>query len=63
LLPLLFVISISAIKDLFEDLGRHRSDSEENNRKVLVADPKTGVFTLKIWKFLRVGEILKITKN
>ena len=27
LLPLLFVISVSAVKDLFEDLGRHRSDS------------------------------------
>lgn len=24
------------IKDLFEDLKRHKSDSEENNRKVQV---------------------------
>lgn len=33
-LPLACVLLISALKDIFEDLKRHRSDSEENNRKV-----------------------------
>ena len=42
LLPLLFVVSVSAIKDLFEDIKRHRADDQENNRKALVADLKTG---------------------
>jgi phospholipid-transporting ATPase len=45
LLPLLFVVAVSAIKDLFEDIKRHRADAQENNRKALVADPKTGEFT------------------
>ena len=27
LLPLLFVVVVSAIKDLFEDLKRHKSDA------------------------------------
>ena len=30
LLPLSFVITVSAIKDLYEDLKRHSSDNEEN---------------------------------
>ncbi len=34
-MPLFVVIAISAIKDLFEDLKRHKQDKEENNRKVL----------------------------
>lgn len=34
--PLVVVITISALKDLFEDLKRHKSDKEENTRKVLV---------------------------
>jgi len=63
LLPLLFVIAVSAVKDLAEDYGRHRSDSQENNRKVLVANPKSGTFETRIWKFLRVGEIVKIEKD
>lgn len=28
------VVAISALKDLFEDLKRHRSDNDENMRKV-----------------------------
>jgi phospholipid-transporting ATPase len=34
--PLSLIICISAVKDLFEDLKRNRSDREENMRKVLV---------------------------
>jgi hypothetical protein len=36
------VVSVSAIKDLFEDIKRHQADDQENNRKALVADLKTG---------------------
>jgi phospholipid-transporting ATPase len=42
LLPLTFVVIVSAVKDLFEDLKRHQSDAQENNRKVLAANVKTG---------------------
>jgi phospholipid-transporting ATPase len=31
-LPLMVVVSMSAIKDLIEDRKRHRADAEENNR-------------------------------
>ena len=32
MLPLVFVIGVSMIKDIFEDYKRHKSDSEENRR-------------------------------
>ena len=36
-LPLSFVVGISMIKDIYEDYMRHKSDNEENTRKVMVA--------------------------
>ena len=38
MLPLLFVLSVTAIKDLFEDRRRYLSDKEVNNRKCNVFD-------------------------
>lgn len=35
MLPLVFVIGVSMIKDVFEDYKRHKSDNEENNRRTL----------------------------
>lgn len=32
MIPLLFVLSVTAIKDLFEDRRRHKSDREVNSR-------------------------------
>ena len=32
MIPLLFVLSVTAVKDLFEDSRRHRSDHEINSR-------------------------------
>ena len=44
LLPLSFVVVVSMVKDIFEDVKRHRSDNIENNRKVLIGDPEQGEF-------------------
>lgn len=56
--PLSAIVAITAIKDLFEDLKRHKSDNEENNRKVSVF--KNGAFMETIWKDLKVGEVIKV---
>lgn len=32
IVPLMFVVGISMIKDIYEDFLRHRQDNEENNR-------------------------------
>ena len=38
MIPLLFVLSVTLVKDLFEDHRRRRSDNEVNNRQCLVYD-------------------------
>ncbi|RLN42673.1 hypothetical protein C2845_PM01G13810 [Panicum miliaceum] len=60
-LPLAFVLSVTAVKDAYEDWRRHRSDKNENNRtaSVLVG----GVFRPKQWKEVRVGEVLRVVAN
>ena len=35
-LPLGFVVLLSMVKDIYEDLKRHQSDKTENNTKVSV---------------------------
>jgi len=47
-IPLIFVVGISMIKDLLEDLKRHASDKEENNKPVFIF--QNGDFVLKRWK-------------
>ena len=39
-MPLTFVVGLSMLKDAYEDIMRHRSDKEENNRnsKVIKAE-------------------------
>lgn len=49
-MPLSFVILVSMIKDIFEDLKRHKSDNFENNMKVLVGNTNTMQFEQKKWK-------------
>lgn len=62
-MPLLFVLIVSAVKDIFEDMKRHKSDSIENNRPVQKIDAKTGNFIDSQWKHLRVGEIVKVIQD
>ncbi|XP_010683474.1 phospholipid-transporting ATPase 1 isoform X2 [Beta vulgaris subsp. vulgaris] len=58
LFPLLFVLSVTAIKDGYEDWRRHRSDKKENNREAPVL--QLGRFEMKKWKDIQAGEIVKI---
>lgn len=60
-LPLSAIVVITAIKDLFEDLKRHKSDNEENNRMVRIY--RNGGFMESTWKDLKVGEIIKVKKT
>ena len=58
---LVFVIFVSMVKDLLEDLKRWKSDAEENNGGVLVFE--NGFFQKKTWKDLKVGKIVKIQED
>ncbi|KAJ0235198.1 Phospholipid-transporting ATPase 1 [Hirschfeldia incana] len=61
IMPLAFVLLVSAIKDAYEDFRRHRSDRVENNRLALVFED--GEFREKQWKYIRVGEVIKVVSN
>ncbi|GMH30112.1 hypothetical protein Nepgr_031955 [Nepenthes gracilis] len=58
LFPLLIVLSVTAVKDGYEDWRRHRSDRKENNREALVL--QSGHFEPKKWKKIQAGEVVKI---
>ncbi|KYO28935.1 hypothetical protein Y1Q_0009772 [Alligator mississippiensis] len=61
LVPLLLVLGITAIKDLVDDVARHRMDNEVNNRTCDVI--KEGRFKDTKWKDIKVGDVLRLKKN
>ena len=63
LLPLSFVVVVSMIKDIFEDVKRHKTDKLENNRMIYVGNNETRQFEKKKWKEVQVGCIVKILQD
>ena len=59
--PLIIILIVSGVKDLFEDLKRKRSDNQENNREAMILE--NGIFHKEIWENLKVGNIVKINEN
>uniref|UniRef100_A0A8C9TEB2 Phospholipid-transporting ATPase n=1 Tax=Scleropages formosus TaxID=113540 RepID=A0A8C9TEB2_SCLFO len=58
LAPVLFILSVTAIKDLWEDYRRHRSDKEINHMDCLVYSRYE-----KYWKEVRVGDFIRLRCN
>eukprot|EP01135_Chromosphaera_perkinsii_P005822 Nk52_evm11s367 gene=Nk52_evmTU11s367 len=61
LVPLLCVLTATAIKEIVEDYARHRSDDEVNNRKVKVI--REGTFMTLKWTQVRVGDVVRVIDN
>uniref|UniRef100_A0A914HZA1 Phospholipid-transporting ATPase n=1 Tax=Globodera rostochiensis TaxID=31243 RepID=A0A914HZA1_GLORO len=67
--PFLFILTVSALKEIFEDIKRRRMDIEVNNYKIEVLDiaPALVAGSDKIrvakWKQLRVGEIIRVNEG
>ncbi|XP_052526013.1 phospholipid-transporting ATPase IC isoform X3 [Tympanuchus pallidicinctus] len=61
LVPLLLVLGITAVKDLVDDIVRHRMDNEVNNRACEVI--REGRFKSTKWKDIKVGDIIRLKKN
>ncbi|KAK1337485.1 hypothetical protein QTO34_002114 [Cnephaeus nilssonii] len=61
LVPLLLVLGITAIKDLVDDVARHKMDNEVNNRTCEVI--KDGRFKVTKWKEIQVGDVIRLKKN
>ncbi|KAJ4884232.1 putative phospholipid-transporting ATPase 9 [Raphanus sativus] len=62
IVPLLFVIGATMVKEAVEDWRRKTQDIEVNNRRVKV-HRGDGSFDSKEWKTLSVGDIVKVEKN
>ncbi|KAJ3450981.1 putative phospholipid-transporting atpase [Anaeramoeba flamelloides] len=58
LLPLVFVLTVTAVREAFEDWQRHKSDRNINNAESLVYD--NGQFVTRKWKDIVVGDIVKV---
>uniref|UniRef100_A0A671END0 Phospholipid-transporting ATPase n=1 Tax=Rhinolophus ferrumequinum TaxID=59479 RepID=A0A671END0_RHIFE len=52
-IPLMVVLSMTAVKDAIDDLKRHQNDNHVNNRSVLE----------KKWMNIQVGDIIKLENN
>ena len=58
--PFTFILILTALKELFEDVKRHQADGKENSAKTQVYNQSTGKFQEIEWKDINVGDVLKI---
>ncbi|CAH1730930.1 probable phospholipid-transporting ATPase IA isoform X2 [Aphis gossypii] len=61
LVPLCFILLVSALKEIVEDFKRHRADREINHRKVEVLN--NGIWTPQRWDLINVGDIVRVQNN
>ncbi|XP_065159233.1 probable phospholipid-transporting ATPase IA isoform X4 [Atheta coriaria] len=61
LVPLIFILSVSAIKEIIEDIKRHRADDETNHRKVEVLRGDAWIWVK--WLHVVVGDVVKVKNN
>lgn len=59
--PLLFVMSVTAVKEAYEDIKRHRQDNQVNNHVTNVL--RNGQFEPVAWKDVKTGDIVKLTNR
>uniref|UniRef100_A0A6Q2YZL8 Phospholipid-transporting ATPase n=1 Tax=Esox lucius TaxID=8010 RepID=A0A6Q2YZL8_ESOLU len=63
LAPVVFILSVTAIKDLWEDYRRHRSDKEINHMDCLVYSRPERQYLERFWKEVRVGDFIRLRCN
>ncbi|XP_072920842.1 phospholipid-transporting ATPase IA isoform X3 [Hemitrygon akajei] len=61
LVPLLFILLVAAVKEIIEDIKRHRADSGVNKKKAQVL--RNGAWEIVHWEKVAVGEIVKVTNG
>nr|XP_026491211.1 probable phospholipid-transporting ATPase VD isoform X2 [Vanessa tameamea] len=63
MLPVLFVLGVTAIKDLFEDRRRHLSDKRINNSFCRVYKKSMERYVRVKWRDVRVGDLVHLSNN
>ncbi|OWZ24311.1 Phospholipid-translocating p-type flippase [Phytophthora megakarya] len=65
--PLLFIIVVSGVRDIMEDIQRHRADAEQNGAQVqkfnFVDESKAGAFHPATCEELKVGDMVRVAEN
>uniref|UniRef100_A0A670JK10 Phospholipid-transporting ATPase n=1 Tax=Podarcis muralis TaxID=64176 RepID=A0A670JK10_PODMU len=61
IVPLVLVLTITAVKDATDDYFRHKSDNQVNNRQSQVLI--NGILRQEQWMNVRVGDIIKLENN
>ncbi|NXP08328.1 AT10A ATPase, partial [Thinocorus orbignyianus] len=63
LAPVLFILAVTAIKDLWEDYSRYRSDKEINHMECLVYSRNEKKYISRYWKEVKVGDFVQLRCN
>uniref|UniRef100_A0A672SBU7 Phospholipid-transporting ATPase n=1 Tax=Sinocyclocheilus grahami TaxID=75366 RepID=A0A672SBU7_SINGR len=63
IIPIVFVMSITAVKDLWEDQRRRKSDQKVNNRLCEVYDRKQKQYVERRWAEVCVGDLVRLCCN
>lgn len=63
IIPICIILAITAIKDVWEDFRRYKSDKEINSMLCMVYCREEKTFVDKCWKDVRVGDFVKLFSN
>lgn len=63
MIPVMFVLGVTAIKDLFEDRRRKASDKRINNSTCRVYVSDAGRYKRLLWRDVRVGDLVHLSNN
>ncbi|XP_070697783.1 phospholipid-transporting ATPase VD isoform X2 [Pempheris klunzingeri] len=63
LAPILLVLSVTAVKDIWEDYRRFRSDRSINRLGCYVYSSKQETYIEQYWKDVRVGDFVRLSCN
>lgn len=63
LVPFIIILTVSAIKEIFEDIKRHRADHGVNRTKTQVLNKYTQKFETKTWEEVKVGDIVRCSNE
>ncbi|XP_065363251.1 probable phospholipid-transporting ATPase IM isoform X3 [Calliphora vicina] len=60
-IPLIGVLTLTAVKDAYDDIQRHLSDSQVNNRKSKTL--RSGKLVDERWSGVQVGDVIRMENN
>ncbi|XP_030595440.1 probable phospholipid-transporting ATPase VB [Archocentrus centrarchus] len=63
LIPICIILSLTALKDAWEDFRRYQSDKKLNNTPCFIYSRKEKQFVERRWKDVRVGDFVKVVCN